>query len=81
MRQDYVDNKNYLCRMRGVCDLMINVSLFILRVSHVLPKTDFSIKNPGFVFVVEICDFSVFAYNFYSSNKHIVVELSFVQRN
>ena len=38
---------------------------------------DFSIKNAGFVFTVEICDLSVFAYNFYS----IVVELSFVQRN
>ena len=37
---------------------------------HVSPKTeiylDFSIKNAGFVFVVKICDFSVFAYNFYS---------------
>ena len=37
---------------------------------HVSPKTeiylDFSIKNAGLVFVIEICDFSVFAYNFYS---------------
>ena len=37
---------------------------------HVTPKTeiylDFSIKNAGLVFVIEICDFSVFAYNFYS---------------
>ena len=56
---------------------------------HVSPKTeiylDFSIKNAGFVFAVEtveiVCDFSVFAYNFYSFNKYIVVELSFVQRN
>ena len=38
---------------------------------------DFSIKNACFVFAVEICDLSVFAYNFYS----IIVELSFVQRN
>ena len=37
---------------------------------------DFSIKNAGFVFAVEICDLSVFAYSFYS----IIVELSFVQR-
>ena len=48
---------------------------------HVSPKTeiylDFSIKNAGFVFAVEICDLSVFAYNFYS----IIVELSFAQRN
>ena len=42
---------------------------------------DFSIKNAGFVFVVEVCDFSVLAYNFYSFNKYIVVELSFVVRN
>ena len=39
-----------------------------------VPKTeiylDFSIKNAG-----------VFAYNFYSFDKHIVVELSFVLRN
>ena len=45
---------------------------------HVSPKTeiylDFSIKNAGFVFAVEICDFSVFAYNFYSLNKYIVVD-------
>ena len=36
---------------------------------HVSPKTEiylyFSIKNAGFVFAVEINDFSVFAYNFY----------------
>ena len=38
---------------------------------------EFSIKNAGFVFAVEICDLSVYAYNFYS----IIVELSFVQRN
>ena len=47
----------------------------------VSPKTeiylDFSIKNAGFAFGVEICDLSVFVYNLYS----IVVELSFVQRN
>ena len=42
---------------------------------------DFSIRNAGFVFVVEIWNFSVFAYNFYSSDKYIVVELTFVQRN
>ena len=52
---------------------------------HVLPKTeiylDFSIKNAGFVFAVEICGFSVFGYNFYSFNKYIVVKLSLVQRN
>ena len=42
---------------------------------------DFSIKNAGFVFVVEMCDFSVFAYNFYSSSKYIIVDLSFVQRD
>ena len=36
--------------------------------------------NAGF-FGVEICNFSVFAYNFYSFNWHIVVELSFAQRN
>ena len=46
---------------------------------HVSPRTeiiylDFSIKNAGFVFAVEICDLSVFAYNFYS----IVVESSIV---
>ena len=39
---------------------------------HVSPKTeiylDFRIKNAGFVFAVEICDFSVFAYNFFSFN-------------
>ena len=48
---------------------------------HVLPKTeiylDFCIKNGGFIFAIEICDLSVFTYNFYS----IVVELSFIQRN
>ena len=38
---------------------------------------NFNIKNAGFVFAVEICDFSVFAYNFYSFNKYIVVELKF----
>ena len=38
---------------------------------------DVSIKNVGFVFMVEICDFSVFTDNFYSSNKYIFVELSF----
>ena len=85
MRQDYVDNKNYLCRMRGVRDLMINVALFTLRGGAQLTcsaeNRDFNIKNAGFVFAVEICDFSVFAYNFYSSNKYIVVELRFVQRN
>ena len=49
---------------------------------HVSPKTeiylDFSIKNAGFVFAVEICDFSVFVYNLYSFNiyMYIVVELS-----
>ena len=36
---------------------------------HVSLKTEiylnFSIKNAGFVFAVEVCDFSVFAYNFY----------------
>ena len=35
-----------------------------------LPKgeiyLDFSIKNAGFIFAVEIYGFSVFAYNFYS---------------
>ena len=71
--------------MRGVRDLMINVTLFISRGSAQLAcsaeNRDFSIKNAGFVFAVEIGDFSVFAYNFYSSNKYIVVELSFVQRN
>ena len=39
---------------------------------HVYPKAeiylDFSTKNAGFVFAVEICDFSVFVYNFYSFN-------------
>ena len=35
------------------------------------------ITNAGFVFAVEVCDLSVFAYNFYS----IIVELSFAQRN
>ena len=39
---------------------------------HVLLKTeiylDFSVKNAGFLFAVEICSFSVFAYNFYSFN-------------
>ena len=47
---------------------------------HVSPKTDLSrtlALNAGFVFAVEICDLSVFAYNFYS----IIVELSFAQRN
>ena len=29
---------------------------------------DISIKNAGFVFTAEICDFSVFVYNFYSFN-------------
>ena len=56
---------------------------------HVLPKTeiylDFSIKNVGFVFIVEtveiVCDFSVFVYNFYSFNKYIIVKFSLVQRN
>ena len=52
---------------------------------HVSRKTEiylyFSIKNAGFVFAVGKNDFSVFAYNFYSYNKYIVVELSFVQRN
>ena len=52
---------------------------------HASPKTEiymnFSIKNVGFVFAVEIYDFSVFTYNFYSFNKYIVLELSFVQRN
>ena len=71
--------------MRGVRDLMINVTLFISRGSAQLAcsaeNRDFSIKNAGFVFAVEICDFSVFANSFYSSNKYIVVELSFVQRN
>lgn len=42
---------------------------------------DISIRNTGSIFAEEICGFSVFAYNFYSSNKYIVVELSFVQRN
>ena len=49
---------------------------------HVSPKTeiyvDFSIKNAGFVFAVEICDFSVFAYNLYY--KYVVVELGYVQK-
>ena len=68
--------------MRGMRDLMINVTLFISRGGAQLAENrDLSIKNPGFVFAVEICDFSVFMYNFYSCNKHIVVELSFVQRN
>ena len=71
--------------MRGVRDLMINVTLFISRGGAQLAcsaeNRDFSIKNPGFVVAVEICDFSDFAYNFYSSNKHNVVKLSFVQRN
>ena len=39
---------------------------------HVSPKTaiylDFSIKNAGFVFAVEISNFSVFAHNVYSFN-------------
>ena len=39
---------------------------------HVSPKTeiylDFSIKDAAFVFVAEICDFSVFVYTFYSFN-------------
>ena len=35
----------------------------------------------GHIFAVEICDFSVFTYSFYSSNKYIFVELSFVQRH
>ena len=53
---------------------------------HVSPKTeiylDFSIKNAGFVFAVEIlCDFSVFTYNLYSFNKFIVVKLNLVQKN
>ena len=52
---------------------------------HVSPKTEITcilaLKNAGFVFVVEINDFSVSVYNFYSYNKYIVVELSFVQRN
>ena len=56
---------------------------------YVSPKTEiyleFSLKNAGFVFVVEtveiVCDFSVFAYNFYSFNKYIVVKLSLVLRN
>ena len=67
----------YLCRMRAVHDLMINVTLLFRGVAsnlHVPPKTeiylDFNIKNAGFVFVVEICDFSVFVYNFYSCNKY-----------
>ena len=64
--------------MRGVCDLMINVTLFIACSTE---NRDLSIKNAGFVFAVEICDFSVFGYNFYSFNQYIVVELSFVQRN
>ena len=52
---------------------------------NVSPKTEnylyFSIKNAGFVFAVETNDFSVFAYNFYSFNKYMVVESSFVQRS
>ena len=35
---------------------------------------DFIIKNTGFIFAVEIFDFSVFAYNFYSFNIYIVVK-------
>jgi len=46
--------------------------LLLIRNLHVLPKTetnlDFSIENAGFLFAVEICGFSVFAYNFYSFN-------------
>ena len=67
--------------------LFDNVTLFISRGVAQLAcfaedrDLDFSIKNAGFVFAVEINDFSVFAYNFYSYNKYIVVELSFVQRN
>ena len=68
--------------------LFNHVTLFISETApnlHVLPKTeiclDFSIKNAGFVFAVEICDFSVLMYNFYSSSKYIFVEVSFVQRN
>ena len=62
--------------MRGVRDMMINVTLSFRAAEpnlHVLPKTDFSIKNAGFVFAVEICDFSVFEYNFYSCNKYVVL--------
>ena len=87
MRQDYVENKNYLCQMHGVRDLMINVALFTscggaqLTCSAENRSGDFNIKNAGFVFAVEICDLSVFAYSFYSSNKYIFVELRFVQRN
>ena len=64
--------------MRGVRDLMINVTLFTLcggaQLTCSAENRDFSIKNAGFVFAVEICNFSVFAYNFYSSNKYIVVK-------
>ena len=45
---------------------------------HVLPKTeiylDFSIKKARFVFAIEICNFSVFGYNFYSFKKYIYTE-------
>ena len=45
---------------------------------HVSPKTeiylDFSIKKACFVFEVEICNFSVFGYNFYSFKKYIYTE-------
>ena len=51
---------------------------------HALPKTEiyldfYSMKNAGIVFAADICDLSVFGYNFYS--KYIAVELSFVQSN
>ena len=61
--------------------LFNNVTLFISRDGAQLAcfTENFSIKNAGFVFAVEICDFSVFTHNFYSSNKYIFVELSFVQ--
>ena len=52
-----------VCRMHGVGDLMINVTPFISRSGAQLAcsakNRDLSIKNAGFLFMVEICDFSV----------------------
>ena len=52
---------------------MAETSLYMMHEIYL----DFSIKNAGFFFVVEIWNFSVFVYNFYSSIKYIV-ELTFV---
>ena len=59
--------------------LFNNVTLFISRGGAQLAcfAENRFISNAGLVFTVEICDPSVFAYNFYS----IIVVLSFAQRN